>query len=429
VRWMGGKITDHSPQPHSVDKGTEKKMRGNRDKDNPSKPLPGQLLLPSIRTVVRIGKLKNPSHSIRKTDLVNTLHALPKIDLHRHLEGSLRLETLAEIAHQHGIDLPRWDIEELRPYVQIVDDQPDFHSFLAKFALLRRFYSSREAVERVAYEAVADAAADNVKYLELRFNPVALAHAQGFSYSEVADWTCSAVKRAENEHEIKARLIVQIGREESVETAWQLAEVAIAHKDQGVVGLDLAGDELHCPASPFAQVFQDARAAGLHVTIHAGEAGSAWNVREAVELMGADRIGHGVKSAADLGVIDLLKSRGTALEMCPTSNIQTGVVKILGHHPLRPFHQIGLKVTINTDDPSISNTTLTTEYLIAITGIEMRLQDIRQTIQNSAEASFLPPEERAELVEWFRQALSESAPLATDEEGLTAGRCSSTTWR
>jgi adenosine deaminase len=381
-----------------------------------SKSLTSQVLLPPTETDVRNDEVESKMQSIRRRDLMSTLHALPKIDLHRHLEGSLRLETLAEIAQLHGIDLPKWDIEELRPYVQMLDDPPDFHTFLAKFALLRRFYSSREAVERVAYEAVADAVADNIKYLELRFNPVALAHAQGFSYAEVTDWVCSTVKRAENDYEIKVRLIVQIGRDESVETAWQLAEVAIAYKERGVVGLDLAGDEVNHPATPFAPVFREAKAAGLHMTIHAGEAGSAWNVREAVELLGAERIGHGVKSAGDLAVIDLLKRRGIALEMCPTSNIQTGVVKMLGHHPLRPFYQIGLKVTINTDDPSISNTTLTTEYLIAITGIDMRLQDIRQTILNSAEAAFLPPAERAELVEWFRQALFGNGPLDTGEE-------------
>jgi len=146
-------------------------------------------------------------------DLRNVLFNLPKIDLHRHLEGSLRLSTLAEIAHQHGVDLPSWDLEQLRPYVQVVDeDQPDFHGFLAKFTLLRRFYSSREAVMRVAYEAVADAAEDNIRYLELRFNPVALALNQGFSFEEVVDWVISATDKAQAEHAIQSRLIVQIGR-------------------------------------------------------------------------------------------------------------------------------------------------------------------------------------------------------------------------
>jgi adenosine deaminase len=397
----------------------DKRFRG-KDKQMISETLDGPTPMPATETDNGPDKnndTESTGQRSHQSNLMNTLQTLPKIDLHRHLEGSLRLETLAEIAHQHGIELPEWDLEELRPYVQIVDDPPDFHTFLAKFTLLRHFYSSREAVERITYEAVADAAADHIKYLELRFNPAALAHTQGFSYAEVTDWVCSSVKRAKNDHEIKVRLIVQIGRDEKVETAWQLAEVAIAYKEQGIVGLDLAGDEINYPAAPFAPVFQHARKAGLHITIHAGEAGRAWNVREAIELFEAERIGHGVKSAEDLSVIDLLKQRGVALEMCPTSNIQTGVVRFLGQHPLRPFHQIGLKVTINTDDPSISNTTLTYEHFTAITGIGMRLQDVRQTILNSAEAAFLPPEERAELVEWFQQALFGDGP-PTETPGL-----------
>jgi adenosine deaminase len=125
-------------------------------------------------------------------ELRQLLHALPKVDLHRHLEGSLRLETLAEIAEEHGIDLPSYDIEQLRPYVQFTDEEPGFQRFLEKFKLLRRFYTTREAVKRVAYEAVADAAADNVKYLELRFSPSALAHAQSFSLHEVTEWVIEA---------------------------------------------------------------------------------------------------------------------------------------------------------------------------------------------------------------------------------------------
>jgi len=347
---------------------------------------------------------------VSRSDMRSVLAAMPKIDLHRHLEGSLRLSTLAEIAHQHGVDLPSWGLEKLRPYVQIVDDPPDFQGFLAKFKLLRRFYSTREAVIRVAYEAVADAAADNIKYLELRFNPVALAKMQGFSYEEVADWVVSAVGQAQREHDIQVRLIAQIGREESIAIAQQVAEVAVAFQDRGLVGLDLAGDEIVYPATRLAQVFQWARAQGLHITIHAAEAGPATNIRDAVESLGAERIGHGVRAMEDLSVMDLLRERGVTLEMCPTSNLQTGVVPRLGQHPLWAYQQVGIPVTINTDDPSISNTTLTDEYMVALRGIGIPLRVIRQMVLAAAEAAFLPNAERQRLVEWFQQALS---PLGT----------------
>ncbi len=333
------------------------------------------------------------------------LASWPKIDLHRHLEGSLRLSTLAEIAREHGVDLPSWDLEELRPYVQVVDDSPTFQGFLSKFKLLRRFYSTREAVMRIAYEAAADAADDNIKYLELRFNPVALAKMQGFSYEEVAEWVIAATNAAQHDHDIQVRLIAQIGRDESVAIARQVAEVAVAFQDQGFVGIDLAGDEVRYSAARFADIFQWAKAQGLYVTVHAAEAGKAGNIREAIERLGADRIGHGVRAVEDLSVMDLLVKRQVTLEMCPTSNLQTGAISRLGQHPLWAYHQLGIPVTINTDDPSISSTTLTDEYLVALRGIGLPLRALRQMILTAARAAFLPDVERRRLIDWFQQTL------------------------
>jgi len=334
-----------------------------------------------------------------------SLHALPKIDLHRHLEGSLRLQTLADIAEKNGFDLPSYAIEDLRPFVTVTDEPPDFHRFLAKFEFLRRFYPSREAVQRVAYEAVDDAAEDNVKYLELRFNPVALARAQGFPLEAVVDWVCEAVARAQEDRDITANLIVQIGREEDIETAWALANLAIRYRDRGIVGLDLAGDEKRYPARPFRDVFRYARDEGLHVTIHAGEAGGPQNVAEAVEELGAERVGHGVRSVEDSSVLRLLRERSVTLEVCPTSNIQTGIVERLWHHPLPDLLALRIPVSINTDDPSVSDTTLTDEYRIAMAAMRVSLDQIKESIVTAAEASFQPAEDRQQLASWFRTAL------------------------
>jgi len=355
-----------------------------------------------MNTVTRQNPTIDPTNQRSMRDVLATW---PKIDLHRHLEGSLRLSTLAEIAREHGVDLPSWDLEELRPYVQVVDDAPGFQSFLSKFKLLRRFYSTREAVMRIAYEAVADAAADNIRYLELRFNPVALAKFQGFSYDEVAEWVIAATKSAQVDHDIQVRLIAQIGRDESIAVAQQVAKVAVAFQDQGFVGIDLAGDEISYSATRFAEVFQWAKSQGLSITVHAAEAGHANNIREAVELLGADRIGHGVRAMEDLSVMDLLTKHEITLEMCPTSNLQTGTISSLGQHPLWAYQQVGIRVTINTDDPSISNTTLTDEYLVALRGIGIPLRAIKQMILTAAEGAFLPEPERQRLVDWFRQAL------------------------
>jgi adenosine deaminase len=333
------------------------------------------------------------------------LRGLPKVDLHRHLEGSLRLQTLAEIAQEHGIDLPSYDIEYLRPFVTVADEEVNFHRFLEKFRLLRRFYPTQAAMERLAYEAVADAADDNIKYLELRFNPVALSREQGFSLNQVTTWVGSAVARAERDYGVRTNLILQIGRDEDVTTAWEIAEVALAHRSDSIVGLDLAGDETGYPARRFADVFQRAREEGLHITVHAGEAGTAENVREAIELLGAERIGHGVRSIENSDIVQLIRKREVTLEVCPTSNVQTGVERRVWQHPLPDLLALGVRVTLNTDDPSISDTTLTDEYLTVMMAMGVTLEQIKHAIVTAIEGSFQPPEERRRLAGWFRREL------------------------
>jgi adenosine deaminase len=345
----------------------------------------------------------------RRKSLRDTLQNLPKVDLHRHLEGSLRLSTLAEIARKHGVDLPSYDIEALRPYVQVTtDEQPDFHIFLEKFSFLARFYPKLECIDRIAYEAVADAAQDNIEYLELRFNPVTLALSQGFRFEEVVERVISAVKKAEQDFDIMVRLLTTIRRDYDQDTASRVVDMAIHYADQSIVGLDLAGDEVHYSAQPFAELFNKAKEAGLGITVHAGEATGAESVRIAIELLGADRIGHGVRASEDLAVMDLVRERGITLEVCPTSNIQTAAVKAITKHPLRAFFQIGLPVTINTDDPSVSNTTLTDEYMVAVRDIGVTVPEIKQMILTGVRAAFLPQSEKERLEAFFTEALSGS---------------------
>jgi adenosine deaminase len=341
----------------------------------------------------------------QRSDLQSILAALPKIELHRHLEGSLRLATLAEIAREHKMDPLCRDAEALRPHVQVVEDSPDFAGYLAKFRLLRHFYVDRDVVMRLAYESVADAARDNVRYMELRFSPVALSRVRGFDLQQATDWVVLAVDRAQHDHDIRVHLIATIGREEDAGVARRVAEIAVSALSSGVVGLDLAGDETAWPAARFVEVFRWAKAHGLHITVHAGEAGPASNIREAVEHLGAERIGHGVHAGDDPAVLQMLSERRVALEMCPTSNLHTAAVPALGDHPLSRYQKAGVPVTINTDDPSISNTTLTDEYLAAIRDVGMTLPALRRAILHSAEAAFLPDAERRQMVEWFERTL------------------------
>ncbi len=332
---------------------------------------------------------------------------MPKIDLHRHLEGSLRLQTLADIAIEHGIDLPGYSIEELRPYVQMEKGEQSFHRFLAKFKLLRRFYRSREALERVAQEAVADAAADNIRYLELRFNPVALSRAQNFPLGDVTTWVCEAIANAQRDLDITVRLILQIGRDESLQTAEAIVELALANRNKGIVGIDLAGDEVNYPPHRFAPLFYRAWQDGLGITVHAGEAGGAENVQAAIRLLHAQRIGHGVRVVENSVVAHFARENNVTLEVCPTSNLQTGVVYTLGQHPLPDLVALGLRVTINTDDPSISDTTLTDEYMVTTAAIGLEPAVIRRGVFYALEAAFVSEEERERLRAQFQPWYSE----------------------
>jgi adenosine deaminase len=255
---------------------------------------------------------------------------------------------------------------------------------------------------------VADAAVDNIKYMELRFNPVALAFHQGFGFEEVSDWVIAAVNKAQQDYDIRVQLIVQMGRHEP-QFARRLAELAVARREQGIIALDLAGDEEHFSAEKFIEVMHWARDQGMHIIAHAGECRNcpASNVYEAVEVIGAERIGHGVHAINDERVVELLKQKQITLEMCPTSNLQTGSIFSLVRHPLRYYHSLGIPVTINTDDPSISNITLTDEYLVACEGIGIHFSDLKVMILNAARATFLPDDERKKLIADFERDLAE----------------------
>lgn len=354
----------------------------------------------------RIMTAKVPSQpDLRLTP--EAIKAMPKIDLHRHLEGSLRLKTLLEIAQKYGLDLPAADTERLRPLVQITNDPPDYEVFLSKFEVLRHFYRSPEAIHRLAYEVVADAALDNIQYLELRFSPQALARVRGFSMREVADWVIEAAQKASADYGIEVRLIVTLVRHDPFEQAKLVAEVAFERHDRGIVGLDLAGNEVKFPAGPFVPLFAEAKRLGMGVTVHAGEWASAEGVRQAIEELYADRIGHGVRAIENSKVLKLVMERQVALEVCLTSNLQTGVVQQLHHHPFIDFLNLGVKVTLNTDDPTISNLSLSDEYQVAVDLLGLGHEDLRKLVLNAVNSAFLPEKERLRLSDYFdRQFLA-----------------------
>ncbi len=226
--------------------------------------------------------------------------------------------------------------------MQVQKSEPStYQNFLAKFSTLRLFYRSPEVIYRVTREAVEDAAKDNIRYLELRFTPAALSRAERFQLGDVMDWVCESTQKAAHEFGLRVGLIVSVNRHESVELAEQVARLAVARRERGLVGLDLAGNEAEFPARPFAGIFREAQQSGLKLTIHAGEWGGAANVRDAFEIFNADRIGHGVRVVEDASIMALARERGAAFEVCVTSNYQTGVTPASTKHPLMKMLQEG----------------------------------------------------------------------------------------
>jgi adenosine deaminase len=336
----------------------------------------------------------------------NYYQSLPKVDLHRHLEGSLRLKTMLEIARSGGITVPI-NTGPLSNLVQVQKSDPStFQNFLAKFSTLRLFYRSPEVIYRITREAIEDAALDNIRYLELRFTPVALSRAERFPLGDVMDWVCDSAQSAAREFGVKVGLIVSVNRHEIVELAEQVAWLAASRIGRGLVGLDLAGNEAEFPAGPFAGIFREARQAGLKVTIHAGEWGGPGNVREALELFHADRIGHGVRVVEDASIVALARELGVAFEVCVTSNYQTGVSPNLQHHPIMKMLEDGLCITLGTDDPSISQITLSDEYQRACEELGMSPMTLKERILAAARAGFLSEAEREKLVSELRKELN-----------------------
>jgi adenosine deaminase len=312
---------------------------------------------------------------------------------------------MLDIARQHGVTVPV-SMFNLSGLVQVQDQDPmTFSNFLDKFKTLRLFYKSPDVIDRITREAVQDAAMDNIRYIELRFTPVALSRAEGFPLHDVMQWVANSAQEAAKKYNVKVGLIASVNRHESPELAEQVAWLAMEYIKNGLVGMDLAGNEAEFKSDPFYGIFKEAKQAGLHITIHAGEWGPAENVRDAIINLGAERIGHGVRVMEDENIVALAKERATVFEVCVTSNYQSGVVRSLPTHPLPRMAAAGLNVTINTDDPSVSRITLSHEYQHVCENLDMPMSELRQSVLRAAQASFLGNDEKTKLVELLKQEM------------------------
>lgn len=335
------------------------------------------------------------SHSLRPAVID---HALPLIDLHRHLDGSVRLATILDLGRRHGLPLPAWDEEGLRPHVQVVEPEPDLMAFIAKFRWMVGVLADYDACRRVAYEAVEDAHHEGLAYVELRFSPCFMAEPHGLDPAAVVEAVVDGVAAGQRDLGLRANLIGILSRTYGPELAWQELAALLTQRDR-LVALDLAGDEARFPGSLFVEHFRRGRDAGWRVTVHAGEAAGPESIRQALAELGAERIGHGVRAGEDPALVDELAVRRVGLEVSLTSNVQTSTVRRYADHPLRGFLERGLVATINTDDPGISGIDLPYEYRVAAPQAGLTPELVRQAQANALEIAFLSAEEKTALAQ------------------------------
>ena len=323
--------------------------------------------------------------------------SIPLVELHRHLDGAIRLETIIELADQHGIELPAHDVEGLAPYVHVDENAPGLMSFIARFKYLVEILVDADACRRVACENVQDASNEGLDYVELRFSPWFMAQRHGLNVQEVMEACIDGIQAGERDSGIRANAIGILSRTYGVDTCHKELDAILACKND-LVAVDLAGDEAGFPPALFKSHFKRVRDAGLRVTIHAGEADGPRSVWSAIKDLGAERIGHGFRSIEDPALVDYLVEQGIGLESCPTSNLHISAVKSYAEHPIKQLAERGVKFCLNTDDPGISNIDIAHEYQVAAPAVGLSPAQIHQAQVNALEMAFLSNKEKQSLI-------------------------------
>ncbi len=314
---------------------------------------------------------------------------LPKSDLHVHLDGSLRLESILDLAKIQGVDLPSMDAAKLRDHMNLGRNCGSLVEYLKAFDVTLMVLQTEDALYRVAYELAEDAAKENARYMEVRYSPM-LHTRQGLKLTSVVEAVLSGLRAARDTYGIESNVIVCGIRNISPEHSLEMAELAVAYKGRGVVGFDLAGAENDHPAKHHRAAFQLVRDNNINITIHAGEAYGPESIAQALHVCGAHRIGHGCRLREDGGLLHYINDHRIPLEVCPSSNVQTGAVSDVARHPIRLYFNLGLRVTINTDNRLVTDTTVSHELWLCHAKMGFSLDDIKSLIFAGFKSAFLP---------------------------------------
>src|SRR6187551_3925789 len=315
--------------------------------------------------------------------------ALPKTDLHVHLDGSLRLETILELAKAEKVELPANDIEGLRAAIGCGNNFGSLVEYLRGFDITLRVMQNEAALERIAFELAEDAHRENVRYMEVRYAP--MLHTQrGLKLTKVVEAVLDGLRRARETYGIKATVIICGIRNISAESSYEMAELAVAYKGRGVVGFDLAGAEAHFPAKDHHRAFALVHDNNINCTIHAGEAYGHTSIHQAIHDCGAHRIGHGCRLRENGDLLHYVNDHRVPLECCPSSNVQTGAVASLKSHPLKLYFDLGIRVTINTDNRLITKTSVSEELYRVHKQMRVPFADIKKIVSAGFKSAFLP---------------------------------------
>ena len=342
---------------------------------------------------------------------------LPKTDLHVHLDGSMRLETILDLADKRGVKLPADTPEGLADAIHMGEVCEDLRDYLKAFDITLAVLQDEEALYRTAYELATDAAAENVRYMEVRYAPI-LHTRKGLSLTRILESVLEGLHDARRDHGIESNVIISGIRHIEPGQSLRLAELACAYKNKGVVGFDLAGAEYGYSAKSHREAFYLIRNNNVNSTVHAGEAYGPESIHQAIHVCGAHRIGHGTRLREDGDLLNYVNDHRIPLEVCLTSNVQTRATADFDSHPLKFYYDFGVRVTINTDNRLITDTTVTDEYLKAIEVFQFDSNDVRQLIINGFKSVFLPFHERQAQL---RRIAAEVDVLLDEERRRLAG--------
>lgn len=325
---------------------------------------------------------------------------IPKAELHCHLEGAIRTQTIIDVAREFNFHLPSYEVSELDTHVKVHGQLRNLESVLEAFGIFQNSITSPAVFERIAWELFEDCAKQNIRLFEVRFSPDWAFHRHSLDWDSCLEGLLRAKERAEREFDMAIGIIAITSRGMGAQSCVKTVDWAIRHKKY-ILAVDLADGETLFPISDFAKPILKAKEAGLKVTIHTGEDTPASAVLETIKAVAPHRIGHGIHIIEDMKAVDLVRERGITLEVSPWSNYLTNSVPTIEAHPLKKLFDLGVRVTINSDDPEVLETNVNNEYQIAHEVLGMSMDDIAKCNRFAYESSFIPDAEKKRVEKYF----------------------------